>query len=151
MELEKKLSRFLPARWVFWHELRKCRRAEEELRKTAPPDTKESDSNGSLYEYQRESLDLFQIRRSLITNNYRMKADALCVPMPDFAEEGMWERIENDYTGRTTWTLTTVGERATITIVREAEKHKREVKAFWLTWLTGMGGILIGVISVWPK
>ena len=63
----------------------------------------------------------------------------------------MWERIENDFTGRTTWTLTTVGERATIMIIREAEKHKREVKAFWLTWVTGTGGILIGVISVWPK
>lgn len=151
MEQRNKLSRLFPASWVFWHELRKCRRDEEKLFKTAPPNTKESDSNGSLYEYQRESLDLFQLRRSLITNNYRRTADALCIPLPDPAEEGMWERIENDFTGRTTWTLTTSGERAAIMLIREAEKHNREVYAFWLTGLTGIGGVLIGVISVWPK
>lgn len=104
-----------------------------------------------MYEYQRESLDLFQERRSLISENYRRLADALLIPMPDFADETMWERIENDFTGRTTRTLTTAGELATIVVIREAEKHRREVKAFWLTSVTGMGGILIGVISVWPK
>lgn len=151
MGQEKKRRRFMPANLAFRLELRECRRAEEKLRKTAPPNTSESQQNGSIYEYQRESLDLFQLRRSIITSNYRRIADGLSVPMPDFAESAMWERIENDFTGRTTWALTTAGELATITIIREAEKHRREVKAFWLTWFTGMGGILIGVISVWPK
>lgn len=151
MESGKSVSRFLPANWVYKRALRRCRRAEEKLQKTAPPNTRAAESSGAIYEYRWESLDLFQERRSLISNYYRRRADALSVPMPDIDDETMWEKIENDYTGRTTRTLTTAGELATISIIREAEKHRREVKAFWLTWVTGMGGILIGVISVWPK
>ncbi|TFY91277.1 hypothetical protein DYL61_19155 [Pseudomonas nabeulensis] len=151
MERKKKLIRLLPSSWLFRYDLHKCRRAEEELRRTAPPNTRQAHSSGEMYEYQRRSLDLFQERRSLISGNYRRLADALMVPMPDFEDEKMWERIENDFTGRTTRTLTTSGELATISVIREAEKHRREARAFWLTWVTGMGGILIGIISVWPK
>ncbi|AMS20637.1 hypothetical protein C4J95_2891 [Pseudomonas orientalis] len=151
MDLWKSVSRCLPASLVFKIALRRCRRAEEQLHKTAPPNTRAAESSGAIYEYMRESLDLFQERRSLISNNYRRMADVLNVPMPDFEDEKMWERIENDYTGRTSRTLTVAGELATIAIIREAQKHRREVRAFWLTWFTSLGGILIGIISVWKK
>jgi len=71
--------------------------------------------------------------------------------MPSYDDDRYWEIVDCVLTGEEIRCLTTEGEIAAKAALREEQKHRREVKAFWLTWITGLGGTLIGVISVWPK
>ena len=151
MNLLSRFKALLPMVWQCRIDLRRCRKLEENLDRTRPSDTRENHENGELFSYYCESTDLYLWRRILVTKLYRYRLEALTVPMIDRNDEKMWEEVESRLTNEKASCLSTAGEYAAIAAIREAQKHRREVKAFWLTWITGLGGIIIGVVSVLAK
>lgn len=151
MKLTNRLKTMLPTIWQYRIDLRRCRREEEKIEKTKPPNTQAAHDSGELYSYYCDSSDLYQWRRMLITKIYRHRLMKLGVPMVDPHDDKMWEQVESGISQDSVICLTTAGEYAAIAAIREAQKHRREVKAFWLTWITGLGGIIIGVVSVLAK
>lgn len=148
MKLTNRLKAMLPLIWQYRIDLRRCRKAEDKVDKTRPPNTQEAHESGAMYDYFCESTELYQWRRKLITKTYRYRLESLSVPMLDPHDKKLWEKVESGLTHESVTCLSTAGEHAAIAAIREAQKHKREVKAFWLTWITGLGGIIIGVVSV---
>ncbi|WP_085747345.1 hypothetical protein [Pseudomonas sp. R45(2017)] len=151
MKLKTRIKAMLPTIWQYQFDLRTCRKAEDELDKTRPPNTQAAHDSGALYSYYCDSTELYQWRRSLVTKIYRYRLEKLGVPMVDPHDEKLWESVESGLTQDSVRCLTTAGEYAAIAAIREAQKHRREIKAFWLTWITGLGGIIIGVVSVLAK
>lgn len=151
MRLPNKLKELFPTHWQYRIDLNRCARAQSRIEKTRPPRTRAAYDSGAMHSYWADMSELYEWRRSLITDNFRRQAAKLSVPMPDYNDGKMWELVENETTQDGTRCLTTAGEHAVIATIREAEKHRREIKVFWLTWLTSIGGIVIGIVSVWPK
>ena len=151
MKLTNRLKSMLPMIWQYQMDLRRCRKAEDQIEKTRPPNTQAAHDSGELYSYFCDSTDLYQWRRTLLTKIYRYRLEKLGVPMVDAHDEKLWERVESGLTHDSVLCLSTAGEYAAISAIREEQKHRREVKAFWLTWITGLGGIIIGVVSVLAK
>ncbi|MNR22506.1 hypothetical protein D3C85_1394630 [compost metagenome] len=84
----------------------------------------------------------------LITKNYRRQIEGLSMPMPDPADPKLWEDVENGITQQSERCLTMAGEHAAISIIREARKYRRDAITAWCTALTGLGGAVIGVLSM---
>lgn len=150
MKIYWKIRKYIPAALRFKLDMRRCRADEERAWRRAPPNTPEANESGAVFDFQCEVSQLNQWRRDLVTREYQRKLDNLSVPMPSQKDSQLWERVSTAE-GDTVWCLTVDGELAARAALREEQKHRREVKAFWLTWITGLGGVLIGVISVWPK
>jgi len=151
MRIYWKVRKYLPDALRFQIEIRLCRAAQEKMEKNSPPNTRAAHESGAVSQYVQEMSELYQWRRDLITREYRRKLDRLSVPMPSYRDDRYWEMVDCAVTGEVIRCLSADGEVAARAALREEQKHRREVKAFWLTWITGLGGILIGVISVWPK
>jgi len=145
-----RIRKYLPGAVRYQIEIRRCRAAQERLDRKRPPSNSALES-GAVNQYVQDWSELHQWRRDLITREYRRKLDRLSVPMPSYDDDRYWEIVDCVLTGEEIRCLTTEGEIAAKAALREEQKHRREVKAFWLTWITGLGGTLIGVISVWPK
>lgn len=148
MGLRKKLKHLLPASYAFKRRLRELDELSAELEKKRPPDTLEAEEAGLRQDYYCQHSDLWQERRSLITENYRRLIYRLSMPMPDSSDPKFWARIENQITRQSVWCLSSAGEHAAIDIIREAKRHRREALTVWCTSLTGLGGTLIGVLSM---
>lgn len=151
MRLYWKVRKYLPDAMRYQIEMRRCRVAQEKLEKQRPPNNRASHDSGAVNQFLTEWSELYQWRRDLITREYRRRLDRLSVPMPSYKDNRNWEMVDCAITGEEIRCLTTEGEVAARAALREEQKHRREVRAFWLTWITGLGGMLIGVISVWPK
>jgi len=132
-------------------ELREIAKHEKNLAKREPRNTKEAHESGQMASYVEASIDLYEWRRIALTDYYRTVADRLMVPMPPVEDQQMYKQVGWDKNPRQPRYLTDKGFTSIRNAVREEQKHRREVKAFWLTWVTGLGGMLIGVISVWTK
>ncbi|WP_264313136.1 hypothetical protein [Pseudomonas putida] len=146
-----KIRKYIPDALRYQIEIRLCRNAQEKMRRNSPPDTREAHESGAVSQYVQEYSDVHQWRRDLITREYRRKLDRLSVPMPSYKNDDFWESVRSEITEEEIRCLTTDGEVAARAALREEQKHRREVKAFWLTWITGIGGIVIGVVSAWPN
>lgn len=68
--------------------------------------------------------------------------------MPDPADSKLWEDVESGITQQSERCLTMAGEHAAISIIREARKYRRDALTSWCTALTGLGGSVIGVLSL---
>lgn len=150
MQIYWRIRKYIPAALRFKLDMRRCRTDEERAWSRVPPNTQEAHENGSFFDFQCEISQLHQWRRELVTSEYRRKLANLSVPMPSHKDDQLWEQVCTAE-GEPIWCLTTDGEQAARTALKEEQKHRREVKVFWLTLVTGLGGILFGVISVWPK
>lgn len=147
MSFKDRVKPYLPAAWRFRMELEECRAHIKLVEKSRPAD----DENGDMYGFYCEISDAYQWRRILITDNYRRLTEALSVPMPDFRDSKLWEPVESGMTEQSVNCLTPAGEHAAIAIISEARKHRRDVVSFWLTGLTGIGGVIIGIVSILAK
>lgn len=147
MKLKDRIKRFLPASWRYRIELEGCRTLIQAIEKARP----HQDDDGGMHGFYCEITDAYQWRRTLINDNYRRLTEALSVPMPDFRDSSLWEPVENGMTQQSVNCLTTAGEHAAIAVIREAQKHRRDVYSFWLTGLTGIGGVIIGIVSILAK
>ncbi|WP_223509542.1 hypothetical protein [Pseudomonas sp. BF-RE-29] len=146
MELREKLKALRPASSIFRDKLRELDELETKIYR--PPNTQEAHDHGLHHNFYCEISDLIQDRRMLITKNYRRQIEGLSMPMPDPADPKLWEDVENGITQQSERCLTMAGEHAAISIIREARKYRRDAITAWCTALTGLGGAVIGVLSM---
>jgi len=146
-----RIKNLLPADWQFRLALKEHDSLQRRIESTRPPETREAHEAGAIKAFWDEISDVCQSRQTLITDNYQRIARRFSVPMPDWRDPELWEDVENSMLQISFRCLTSKGEQAIKSAIREEQKHRREVKAFWLTWITGLGGIFIGVVSVWPN
>ena len=78
----------------------------------------------------------------------KSKADKLLVPMPDDKDTEMYKSYDFDDEQGAKKILTTKGMHKLHVILREENKARREVVAFWFTIITGLIGATIGLVSV---
>ncbi|MFJ2527872.1 hypothetical protein [Pseudomonas helmanticensis] len=148
MELRKKLKTLLPASYLFKVRLRELDELGDRIWSERPPNTQEAHDAGLQHSFYCEWSDLTQDRRVLITKNYRRLIENLSMPMPDPADPKLWEDVESGFTQQSERCLTMAGEHAAISIIREARKYRRDALMAWCTALTGLGGSVIGVLSL---
>jgi len=73
------------------------------------------------------------------------KAEKMFLPIPDFNRDSeKWER--SDISGR--YHLTRAAMRELVSAIRTERKESSEVARAWLTGLTGLFGVLIGLLAV---
>ncbi len=148
MEWRERLKALRPASYIFREKLRMLDELEAKIRADRPPNTQEAHDYGLHHNYYCEMSDLIQDRRMLITKNYRRQIEGLSMPMPDPADPKLWEDVESGITQQSERCLTKAGEHAAISIIREAKKYRRDAITAWCTALTGLGGTVIGVLSM---
>lgn len=151
MKLAKRLKALLPAFLLFRFELRALHVLEKKIELGRPPNTREAEECGAIKCYRDEMSDVYQSRRSLITNNYRRITQKLSVPMPDRNDGALWEDVENDMLQYDVRCLTTSGERAIKLLIREEQKHRREAVGYWFGILVGLIGAITGLVSVFKS
>lgn len=132
-------------------ELRKQKKDARELEKKAPPDSAEAAESGQWADYMRD-VELSDQWRSLIITQYlERQADSLGVLLPSRSDKEVYARVAWDDHPDEPYYLTPSGLKIVRDAVREEQKHRREFWGFWITSLTGLGGVIIGVLSLWPK
>lgn len=132
-------------------ELRKQKKDARELEKKAPPDSAEAVESGQWANYMRD-VELSDQWRSLIITQYlERQADSLGVLLPSRSDKEIYARVAWDDHPDEPYYLTPSGLKIVRDAVREEQKHRREFWGFWITSLTGLGGVIIGVLSLWPK
>lgn len=141
----------LPNYIRYRYDLHRQRQADRALKAKGAPFGEEATETGEADEYYRQ-IELSEQWRALIqTNYYRRKAEALLVPLPEESDVNMFSRVAWDDAEDEPLYLTPLGLRTVRAAIREEEKHRREVFGFWFASFTGLGGVIIGVLSVWPK
>lgn len=141
----------LPNYIQYRYDLYRQKKADRALRKNPPPDSEQAHENGDIQQYVHE-LELSEQWRAIIqTDYYRRKAEALLVQMPPEDDASMYSRVGWDDHHDMYRYLTPLGLRTVRASIREEQKHRRDVLGFWIAGVTGLGGIVIGIISVWPK
>jgi len=85
----------------------------------------------------------------LETNYWRRKAGRYHVPTPERGndEDSNWKFIEDRQDGHKYWYLTEIGIFAVRKLIREEEKYKRDNLLAYIAALTGVGGVVIGILS----
>ncbi|MNL14868.1 hypothetical protein D3C87_1358290 [compost metagenome] len=132
-------------------ELSKQKKDAKELEKHAPPDCEEAHASGLWADYI-QKVELSDQWRSLIITQYlERKADSLGVQLPSRSNADVYARVAWDDHPDEPYYLTPAGLKVVRDAVREEQKHRREFWGFWITSFTGLGGVIIGVLSVWPK
>lgn len=132
-------------------ELRKQKREARQLERNAPPNSAQAFENGEWANYSRY-LDLSDQWRSLIITQYlERQADSLGVLLPSRSNTDFYTRVAWDDHPDEPYYFTDAGMRIVRDAVREEQKHHREFWGFWITSFTGLGGVIIGVLSLWPK
>ncbi|MCK3839894.1 MULTISPECIES: hypothetical protein [Pseudomonas] len=113
-----------------------------------PPNSEEAYERGDLEEYHRESDRLYEWRLLILTGYLRSVADDLIVPMPALDDKSMYQQVDWNDDPREPKYLTPEGIRFVRAAIREEQKHRREVWSFRLAGVTGLGGTVIGVLSM---
>lgn len=132
-------------------ELRKQKKDARALEKKAPPDCEQAVESGEWANYMRH-VELSDQWRSLIITQYlERQADSLGVFLPSRSDKEIYARVDWDDHPDEPYYLTPSGLKAVRDAVREEQKHRREFWGFWITSLTGLGGVIIGVLSLWPS
>ncbi|HGM5580801.1 TPA: hypothetical protein ACKP22_002488 [Pseudomonas putida] len=141
----------LPNYIRYRYDLYRQKQADRALQKKGAPFGEEAEETGEAAEYQRQ-VELSEQWRALIqTDYYRRKAEALLVALPEESDATMYSRVSWDDAEDEPLYLTPLGLRTVKSALREEQRHRREVLGFWIASLTGVGGVIIGVLSVWPK
>ncbi|WP_162094798.1 hypothetical protein [Pseudomonas chlororaphis] len=154
MKLPNRIKALLPEGIQNKIDLGRCRKALRELGKKRPPNTHQAHESGEVAEYLAESQSLHYWHEMLTTEAFRLRTDQLSVPMPDINNDLMYDKVEWDVDHREPRFLSPIGVATVIATIREAEKHNREVWTFRIsiiTALTGLGGVIIGVLSALSK
>lgn len=127
--------------------LRKIVKAEEELEKTAPPNTEEAQQRGDIQRYIEESNNLYEWRRLVQTEHYRKIADRLLVQMPSVEDPTMYKQVEWENDHKQPRYLTDKGFKVIRDAIREERKHRREAVGYWFGIVVGIIGALTGLVS----
>ena len=83
----------------------------------------------------------------LKTRYFCQIADSLLVPLPDRSNKEFWEELHYEH-GRS---LTDKGIWKVKEYIREDKRQRRECFLCWITLLTGLIGVLIGLVAVLKK
>jgi hypothetical protein len=132
-------------------ELRKQRIHAEDLEKKAPDDCEQNHENGALGNYFRQLENSEQWRALIQTEYFIQEAERLLVPIPEYSDKTMYSRVEWDDHPDEPYYLTAIGLKSLKASVREEKKHRREIAAFWMSSLTGLIGVTIGLITIISK
>ncbi|WP_212810922.1 hypothetical protein [Pseudomonas sp. Ost2] len=132
-------------------ELRKQKKDAKELEKKAPPDCEQAYESGQWADYMQKVELSDQWRSLLITRYLEREADSLGVFLPSRSNAELYARVAWDDHPDEPYYLLPPGLKVVRDAVREERKHRREFWGFWITSFTGLGGVIIGVLSLWPK
>lgn len=132
-------------------ELRKQKKDAQELERNAPPDSEEAHETGQWAGYMQKVEQSDQWRSLVITQYLEREADSLGVSLPSRSNREIYARVAWDDHPDEPYYLTPTGLKLVRDAVREEQKHRRDLWAFWIASCTGLGGVIIGVLSVWPK
>jgi hypothetical protein len=148
MKIGDRVKEYLPPSWRYRIELKRARAAEAALNASSPADTQEAYESGAIHSYLVEMSDAHQWRRTLITAEYRRRAEALSVPFPAYQDNVFWEEVENELTQQSIRCLSAQGESLVKAAIREEQKHRREAVGYWFTLVLGLIGAITGLVSV---
>lgn len=132
-------------------ELRKQKKGAKELEKKAPPDCEQAHESGQWTDYMQEVELSDQWRSLLVTQYLEREADSLGVLLPSRSNAELYARVAWDDHPDEPYYLLPAGLKVVREAVREERKHRREFWGFWIASFTGLGGVIIGVLSLWPK
>ncbi len=83
---------------------------------------------------------------SLKTRRFRQLANKLMVPMPDYKDEDLWdERVcgGKNLTAKGFWELKK--------LIRQEKRERRDAFVVWVAALTGIIGVITGLVPVWKR
>jgi hypothetical protein len=95
---------------------------------------------------QQHDLDMWIEYRK--TSYFKSKADTLLIPMPDVSDTLMYTTHDFGDESGSVKILTLNGIHHLRSKIRDEQKAKREVIAFYFTLCTGLIGAVIGLVSV---
>jgi len=140
-------SNYLKYRLELW----KQRKHASELQKKAPDDCEQNHENGALANYHHLMENSEQWLALIQTEYFIREAERTLVPIPECSDLTMFSRVEFDDHPDEPYYLTALGLKTLKASVREEKKHRREIAAFWMTSLTGLIGVTIGLITIISK
>lgn len=144
--------------WRIWRRQAQKQDISKEYRKLqakARKEKEEEEINRLIHEEMWET-DLINDEILQLQSRYLLnKAEKYLLPKPEFkSQDGAWEQSE--ITGK--WRLNQPALSELKTVVRNEQKQLRDRWQSWLTSLsvfigalTGLAGVLIGLLSVWPN
>lgn len=110
---------------------------------TSPP----LDENDA-YDRNRTYDSYYEWRQLVLTRYWEDKAASLGVELPDWSDKSLRGQVDFDNDESQPWYLTPAGINQIRSAVREEQKYRREVRAYWIASFVGVIGALTGLVSV---
>lgn len=104
-------------------------------------------NNGELDHIAHKEKNIYYYISYVQTEYYKSICDKFALPMPDVNDINYIKHDFDDEEGPINL-LSVKGMHRTIALIKEERRSNREVIGFWFTIITGLIGMLIGLISV---
>lgn len=137
---------YLKYRWKLFELNRKIDEIESSYKKNLKT-AKGEDYQRLVSEEGSEVAPISEEIESLKTSYYHRLANKHLVPMPEYQNKDFWENRNYGY-GRI---LTSKGLWEIKKLIYQDKREKREGFITWVTALTGLGGVIIGLIAILKK